>query len=190
MKYFTPQLYAESNDLDDSRVMAAMKKWDVGLARYRAHLKRIERHLPPSLREFMSSICLHDAEVIGPVVTRHPMVPGHHEVVFVTCNQMPIDGSPKGQVVFLRYLVVNQPIQDRPLDAKVFATHPHPVLWLYEELDVIKPGLFLQEILLSDGRVVRIEFKDFSYHVATPLPLSNGSAKRRLASTGKTLSNR
>jgi hypothetical protein len=43
---------------------------------------------------------------------------------------------------------------------------PGQPIWLYDEVDLVEPGLFTHEILLSDGRVVKLQFREFRYHFA------------------------
>ena len=48
-------------------------------------------------------------------------------------------------------------------------------IWLYDEIDLIEPGVFSHSILVSNGLVVTIHFREFHYHIAPLLtPARNG----------------
>jgi hypothetical protein len=38
--------------------------------------------------------------------------------------------------------------------------------WLYDEVDLVGPGVFSHSIFLSTGLVVTIKFCEFRYHIA------------------------
>jgi hypothetical protein len=80
-------------------------------------------------------------------------------------------------VAILFYEVTEDPVIARPVDAPVFRS-AQPI-WLYEEEDVIKPGLFEQQILVSDGRVIKIRFRDFHYSIVPLKQWKAAAAKPR-----------
>ena len=48
-------------------------------------------------------------------------------------------------------------------------------IWLYDEIDLVSPGVFSHSILVSNGLVVTIHFREFRYHIAPLLtPARNG----------------
>jgi hypothetical protein len=67
-------------------------------------------------------------------------------------------------LITLYYTVLEPPVIERCPQADAF--YQGNPAWLYEELDVLAPGVFLQEILLSTGRIVKIRFRDFRFEIA------------------------
>src|SRR5438874_881447 len=54
--------------------------------------------------------------------------------------------------------VIERPVEDFFRDVRAD--------WLYDEIDLISPGVFSHSILLSNGLVITIQFRDFRYHIA------------------------
>ena len=64
--------------------------------------------------------------------------------------------------------------------SKVFAkSQPR---WLYDEIDMPRKGTFSHEVLLSDGRTIRIVFDGCSVHEIHPI----GTAARLVATAKRT----
>ena len=76
----------------------------------------------------------------------------------------------------LFYSVADDPVIETPVSSEVF--HPAQPIWLYEEVDVVESGLFSHEILVSDGRIIKIRFTDFHYSIV-PLKQEAAAANRQ-----------
>ena len=76
-------------------------------------------------------------------------------------------------LAILQYTVTAPPVIERPVESEVFS-YVQPI-WLYDEIDLIEPGVFSHSILVSNGLVVTIHFREFHYHIAPLLtPARNG----------------
>jgi hypothetical protein len=177
MMYFTPERYVRGNSENDDEVDRVEKEWEAALKEYGRHYKKIERHLPAALRLFNSEQCLHDAEIDGPVVQQPFALPWSPKYVLIAARQLnTLIPEFLNTVAVLHYTVAGEPIITRPVRSPVF--HAGQPIWLYEEVDLIEPGLFQHEILVSDGRVISIRFRDFHYDIV-PLPGYEKAAKSR-----------
>ena len=51
-------------------------------------------------------------------------------------------------------------------------------IWRYDEIDVVSPGVFSHSILVSNGLVVTVHFREFRYDIAPLLTLAgNGQVQ-------------
>ncbi len=177
MKYFTPELYVRGTSDDDDEVDRVEDEWEEVIKRYRRHYKSIEAKLPPELRKFHKEQCLHDAEVDGPAMVQPFSLPGCPRYAMIAARQInTLIPEFLNTVAVLFYEVTEDPMIEKPVDARVF--HGPQPYWLYEEEDIVEPGLFCQEILVSDGRVIKIQFRDFHYSIV-PLKPEAASAKAK-----------
>jgi hypothetical protein len=165
MKFSTPELYVRGNSDDPDEVDRVEAEWERASQRYRRRLKKIEPSLPPQLRQFLAEQCLHDADVFGPArlpVYSMPANPG--DVIIVAQQINTLIPEFINTLAILQYAAVADLVVGVPYPSPVFSkAYPY---WLYDEVDLIEPGLFSHEILFSDGRVVKLVFKEFRYHIA------------------------
>jgi hypothetical protein len=158
MKYFTPQLYLQLGNLDHEQAfLTAQEHWEKALSDYRAHLQRIRKELPRSLRNLVESVYLHDARVL----TMHQI-----EQEFFITLQPPSDPE---RLVVVGYSLVEEPRVEQ--DALPAERCREPIEWLYDELDLDRPegprGLpappgkptLRHNILLSNGWEVKLRFR-------------------------------
>lgn len=173
MKYFTPELHVQGNSKDDDLVDWVEKEWDRRIKRYQRHYKKIEAQLPLAFRRFHDEQCLHDADVFAPaLLPRNPPWSGQ-EVVLVAQQINTLLPEFINTLAILQYTLASPPIVEVPLESPVFhKSHP---IWLHDEVDVVEPGIFSHEILISDGRVLKFAFRDFTYLIA-PLCLPGQAA--------------
>ncbi len=151
MKYFTPELYVQGNSADENVVDKAEAEWERAIKRYRRHYHKIESLLPESVRKFHDECCLHDADVFGPASLSVQTLPwGFYDVVLVAQNINTLFPEHLNTLMFLQYAVTGEPTVERPVSLEAF--HAAQPIWLYDEFDVIEPGVFCHEILISDGR--------------------------------------
>jgi hypothetical protein len=83
-------------------------------------------------------------------------------------------------LAILQYAVTGPPTIETPVKSKVFSD-VQPI-WLYDEIDAVSPGVFSHSILVSNGLVVTIHFRDFRYLIApllTPNRNRASSEERR-----------
>jgi hypothetical protein len=165
MKYFTPELLLRFRSLDDEVADAADDEWEQAIRRYRRHFKKIRPHLPEAVRKFHDEYCLHDAAVFGPArLSVHTVPWGFQDVVIVAQNRNTLFPEHRNTLMFLQYAATEEPVVETPLPAEKFPQgQPH---WLYDEIDVIEPGVYSHEILLSDGRVIQLRFRELRFHLA------------------------
>jgi hypothetical protein len=55
-------------------------------------------------------------------------------------------------LAILTYSVTAEPAVETAARSDAF--HTVQPIWLYDEVDIVEPGVFTHEILISDGRVV------------------------------------
>ncbi|MBI3469102.1 MAG: hypothetical protein HY000_39360 [Planctomycetes bacterium] len=151
MKYFTPQLYVRFNSRDHEVASRADDEWDRAEAEYMSRLQSFRAEMPESVRFIAFQFCLHDAEFLSLVESPESVQVRvrKHDTVYV------LDYHPTA----LAEVSV-------PCPSDVFSgCYPR---WLYEEIDYLQRGKYSQEILLSDGRVIRIQFDRVEVHELHP----------------------
>jgi hypothetical protein len=164
MKYFTPELYVQGNSDDDDAVDYVEKEWERRIKRYRRHYKKIEAQLPPMLRKFDVEQCLHDADVFAPALLPANAPWNGPELVIVAQQINTVFPEYVNTLAILQYDITAPPVVEVPVESPVF--YKEQPIWLYEEVDVVEPGVFSHEILISDGRVIKVLFRNFKYHIA------------------------
>jgi hypothetical protein len=162
MKFFTPELYVLGNSADPNEVDRAEAEWERALRRYRRHYRKIEQQLPKGLRDFHDQYCLHDADLFSPAWWTTPV--GATNVVIVVQNTNTLVPDHLNTLMFLQYTLSGEPSIETPVASDVF--YRGSPVWLYDELDVVEPGVFSHEIFVSDGRVIRLTFREFQIQVA------------------------
>jgi hypothetical protein len=176
MKYFTPELYVQGQSDDDDVTDYVEQGWERRIKRSNRHYKKIEAQLPEALRKFCAEQCLHDADWNG--IAR---VPGctfpcnSQDVMIIACQENTLIPEFLNTFAILQYTITSSPTFERPVQSKVF-DEVQPI-WLYDEIDVVSPGVFSHSILISSGLVVTIHFSDFRYFIAPLLhPTRQGAA--------------
>jgi hypothetical protein len=164
MKYFLPELYVQLNSPDDDLADAAEEAIDRAGEQYNRRWAEIRSQFPPAAVRFAEEQNLHDADVFTPARFAGPDFPLGGDVVLVAQQVNTLYAEFINTLAFLCYTAVGEPRLEIPVRSPVFrAGQP---IWLYDELDLVAPGVFTHRILLSDGRVVTINFRDFRYHIA------------------------
>jgi hypothetical protein len=185
MRYFTPELFARLQDLDDR---AALKEWDRSAERYSTSLQQIHSRLPVTVRKLAGLPLLHDAEVLCIAQSR--------DKVSITLEPE----SDDGRLIVLSYTVVEDPQINRSAFPDTYRTEY--VAWLYDEIALGKPGarrpsfprgatardgrvpVYHHDILLSNGWELSLRFR--SVKIARPRRLlpslpADGNAKGELS---------
>lgn len=175
MKYFTPELYVQGQSRDEDVLDRTEEEWEQRIKRYRRHYKRIESQLPEALRKFHDEQCLHDADWYGIAQLSTYTVPWNsQDVTIIAGQENTLIPEFLNTLAILQYGVTAPPVIEKPLASKVFSD-VQPI-WLYDEIDLVEPGVFSHSILVSNGFVVTIQFREFRYHIAPLLtPARNGA---------------
>jgi hypothetical protein len=161
MKFFTPARYLRLGNLDDREAfLAAQREWESAIAHYKQHLTRIGAELPTGLQRLVETVYLHDARVLD-------MWWGGKTRFTITVHPE----SDPSRLVVLAYSLVAPP--EVTPGALPDAVRSEPAAWLYDELDVAggsgpEGRMFSHDILLSDGREVRLRFRNVV--VTRPVP--------------------
>ncbi len=111
--------------------------WDGRIREYHKYLKSIKSQTPTEVMRLASKISLHDGEIVG--ITKSRVTVWLDEVLYSI--EFDLDTS-----------------APQPRHLPTIAGHPFDTkgrFWLYDELELISPGLFQFEILLSNGRILR-----------------------------------
>jgi len=162
VNHFTPERLVRLQDRSDERkFLAALDEWEHALASYQEQLTRIRSELPGDLPQLLDTVSLHDARVLD-------MWWGGRSQCTITLHT---EADP-ARLVVLTYSLAGPP-EVHP-DVLPEAVRSRPVSWLYDELDFAgagQPGgpAFVHSILLSDGREVRLLFRNVT--VKRPVPL-------------------
>jgi hypothetical protein len=156
MKYFTPELYLQFNSPDPSLAETAQQAWEDAVERYHQHIAEIGPRMTASARQVVNSLCLHDAEYVGIELTFLPEQNGKLAIVMVHQGKM---------AVFLVYMLLQEPLIEEFAPWPFSKEHVH---WLYDEFDVQSGGGYQHQVLLSDGRVVTLRFRDIRHFEFAP----------------------
>jgi hypothetical protein len=176
MKFFPPELHVRFASADDAVALEAHEEWERQVKRYNRHYKKIEAQLPLKLRLFHTEQCLHDADVFAPALLPRNAPWNGQEVVIVAQQINTLFPEFVNTLAILQYTITAPPVVEVPVQSPVFKK-VQPI-WLHDEVDIVEPGVFSHEILISDGRVIKLLFSDFTYHIAPLcLPAQAGSAK-------------
>ncbi len=183
MKYFTPDMYARINAASDDEAEAAHDEWEQAGRRFRRRYKKIESQLPEFLRKFHDEQCLHDADWCGLALLPTYTFPLNSSGVTIVARQAnTLIPEFLNTLAILQYTVTAPPIIEKPVVSKAFSD-VQPI-WLYDEIDLIEPGVFSHSILVSNGLVVTIQFREFRYHIAPLLDAArNGSVEQEKSAT-------
>jgi hypothetical protein len=162
MKYFRPDRLAKLQDRsDEGSFLAALAEWERNVDRYKKQLQKVHRELPADLKQLLDTVPLHDARVLD-------MWWGGRSQFTITLHAQ----SAPSHLVVLTYSLLEEPTVEKDvLPARV---RSETTAWLYDELEFggdTKRGqaTFLHHILLSDGREIRLRFRNVT--VKRPVPL-------------------
>jgi hypothetical protein len=175
MKYFTPELYLRGQSTDDAVVEAAEDAWEQAILDYRKHCDAIAPQLSETLRQFREShLCLHDAEVFGLAKLSMTTLPWRFQDVVLLAKPEKWGEEPE-KLLFLHFGLTAEPVVERwePDQSKQSGDR---VFWLYEEIDVVSPGVFSLEIMFHNGLLLKLQFQEFRWLLAEQLALFQGDA--------------
>ncbi len=182
MKYLRPELHVQLNSADEGLADQAEEKIEQASEACRRHWAAIKPHMPASVVKFCEEQLLHDADVLGPAkLDGAPLRPGSGDVVIVAQQVNTLDAAHLNTLIFLHYVTTAEPEVAVPVPSRVFRHDPAPH-WIWDEFDLVEPGFFTHSILLSDGRVVTIRFRDFHYHLAQNIIQNAGKSPTAIPS--------
>jgi hypothetical protein len=167
MRFFRPELYVQGNSPDDDLVDEAEEALERASADYNRRWAEIKAQMPTSVVQFHDEQNLHDADVFAPAQFAGPGSPLGGDVLIVAQQINTLYAEFIDTLALLSYATTEAPQVEIPIRSPVF--NPVQPIWLYDEFDVVSPGVFTHSILISDGRVVTIRFGDFRYHLANLL---------------------
>jgi hypothetical protein len=147
VKYFTPELLADSRASDPDVAEAAAVKWLRRADAYRKRLKEIHDRLLPGVRKLLRSVTLHDARLLTlnfALVQDQPR--------YFLSFQLAGEG---GAGIQLRYDVV-KPLKVVFHDPK--ASIETELFVLYDEFDVLAGGTLTHSLLMTRGVELRLRF--------------------------------
>lgn len=142
MKYFTPKLYRLGNTPSSAIYENFDLIWDRKIKDYHKYLLSIKPNTPSEVMRLARKICLYGGEIVG--VTKTSVTVWLDEVLYVIEFELDADTP--------------QPRHRPALSGHPFDSSGHA--WLYDELEMLSPGVFLFEIMLSDGRILRFRFRN------------------------------
>ena len=155
MKFLTPKIFVRINEGSNDEAQQLYAEWEAAGRAGRAHNAAIKDRIPPKLAEFIDAICLHDAEWMGLNVS--PSGNGSHAPVAA------INVRQGDDVVSMVYDLYEEPLWSGPTPESRIWTDDEQLICLYDEIDLLNDARFSHEILLSNGRVVRLVFCHFSF---------------------------
>lgn len=167
MKYFTFELLNRFRSEDEDVSALAHDEWEEALKRSRRREGRIKGALAEGAQRFVDEhVCLHDARLLNM---------GRQGDTFVMILEME---PPSRDLVILTFTVDGElRIADTPLVGKSGSDF---VTWMYEEWDLDRRQRCCFEVLLSNGWVVKLHFRDFQFLIVEQvMPARNGQAAQQ-----------
>ncbi|HVA51824.1 MAG TPA: hypothetical protein VNH11_36115 [Pirellulales bacterium] len=160
MKYTSPELLVRINGAEGEEAEALYDQWDANERAARAYYAEIKARLPPKLVQFAETLCLHDAEWMGLNVS--PSHDGNRlDVAAINVRQ-------QHNIITLVYDLLEEPRWSGPEPASRIWSEEQ-VIWLYDEIGLLNDTTFTHEILLSNGKVLRLVFFQFNFSVSGTL---------------------
>lgn len=161
MSYFTPELYLQFNSTDNVEADRADEAWEDAIKKYRSYLRKHSNEMPPRVKKFADTVCLHDAELLeikDGVSESDFWLQSPPIVAILTLKQ-------NSDTVTLNYMLWDRVIQSEPRNGWPWSEARS--CWLYDEIKLKsrRPNLFHHRILLSDGRIILIPFFDLQIEI-------------------------
>ena len=158
MKFLTPELFIRINEATDDEAERLDAEWEAAGQAGRAHYAEIMDRIPPKLAEFLGAVCLHDAEWMG--LNFAPARNGSQAPAAV------VNVRQSDNVISLVYDLYEEPHWSGPSPKSPVWTDDEQLICLYDEIDLLNDAMFSHEILLSNGKIVRLVFFQFNFAVS------------------------
>jgi hypothetical protein len=159
MRYFTAERWLRLQDgaASPDETCRALEEWELVLAEYRLAVKTQLQDAPRDLYEFATSVCLHDAKLLG------SWLDGSRSLYLLLQPEAPQQGP---ILVIYRQLVGLPQVFDSGIPQRYHTPQP---TWMYDEVEpestteMRKYPIYQQRILFSNGWEVCLRFRSFSY---------------------------
>lgn len=150
MRYFTPELYRRYNSSNDATANRADEEWEAAIESYGEYLNSIRERLPKRVA-WLAEMNLHDAELLD--VGRRGELP-----TLMSVAVLPLRSDDR--ITILLYRQTQEP--SVVVSPTSWPFSKEPLHWLYDEIALVcdAPLTFQHSILVSDGRVLQIQFND------------------------------
>jgi hypothetical protein len=163
MQYFTPELYLRLQQFDAPNVVEqATAEWDNSVREYNRVLEEIRPRLSDGVLAFLDGYCLHDAAIVA---MGHGCDPLTYRLL--------VREDTTQDLIELLYHDAEPSLEDSAFPQDYQTDTP---VWLYDELTAnprVLAGwrpLMVHSILLSDGRVLTVRFRDLLVTRFQPFP--------------------
>ena len=170
MKYFTPELHAQTCSFNVALADAAHVEWESALRCYEKRLEKIRPNFIAGVTHLVDDLRLHDAELL--------VLGQRGKECFLNLRPQ----NPPDSIVWLDYALLEDPLIEHNLLPPSLCTRNS--LFLYDEVDLHmwhqagRAG-FTHNILFSDGMHVKLKFRDVVVHVLDQLaPIRKSTRKR------------
>lgn len=167
MKFTSPELLVRINDAKGEQAEVLYDQWGANERAARAYHAEIKDRLPPKLAQFAEAFCLHDADWMGLNVSA-----SHDDK---RLDVAAINARQQDNVITLIYDLLEKPQWAGP-DPSSRIWSEEQVIWLYDEIGLLNETTFTHEILLSNGKLLKLVFFQFNFSVNGSLSNIPGSA--------------
>jgi len=154
MKFFTPELYQEYQDIS----IDMEDKWDQACLDYEDYLKSVE--LPESVNNYLKKVNLHDAEVVGKDKKNDSIILIVHQENWGADKFICLLEYKNVVVTEEKWGFIKNP--KHPYDSIPGELLTDKSYWMYDEF-LVEGEYFIHNIMLSDGVVLKIKFKTFEF---------------------------
>ena len=150
MKYFTVELLNRLRSDNEDESALCHDDWEMALKRYRQREQRIKPAMPKSVGRFVDThLCLHDARLLSM---------GRQDDTLVMVLEME---PPSRELVILTFTLDGAfHISEETLKGKSIAGI---ITWMYEEWNIDRRRRCCFSVLLCNGWMVDLAFRDFHY---------------------------
>jgi hypothetical protein len=153
---------------DEAAARAADADWDRAVEQYEAALDVLRPELSESFRQLLDGFQLHDARILSM---------GRRGDLFTISLQL--DVPPRELLTITCTLAGDPVVRKEPLPWVTDPSHPHNLLWLFDELSQAGPGQpIVHSILLSNGWELDLPCRDV--HLATAYPVIPAPSERQV----------
>jgi hypothetical protein len=168
MKFLTPELFVRINEGSDDEAERLDAEWEAAGQAGRSYYTEIKDRIPLKLAEFVGAVCMHDAEWMGlNVLPRRGSVQAAVAAINVRQNH---------EVLTLVYDLHEEPQWSQPTPESHVWTDDEQLICLYDEVELLNDTTFSHEILLSNGKIVRLVFFQFDFFISRGLSSIAGLA--------------
>ncbi|HYV37473.1 MAG TPA: hypothetical protein VE988_17340 [Gemmataceae bacterium] len=158
MKFFTRDRYLALQNPHEDAMDAADADWEAAVNAYDAQLRLIRPAMPPTVRQLLDGLYLHDARVLSM---------GQCGETFTITLQLDV---PPNDLLTIAYSLAGQPQVIK--EAFPWVHNADIAKWLYDEMELNENGngkQYIHAILLSNGWEINLPLKDVQLTTAVPI---------------------